>query len=189
APADPSNDGVVAREAPTAPDRLTLVRGLSAEMADWLAAAGVTRFAEIAAWTAGDIACYGAEGGIAEAARQHGWIEQAAVLASGRTTHHARRVLAGEWDALVPRPHFDARPDSELRAKLIAASLLSAANAMMRLGPLPPPQPLASELENIVAEEQEPAASTQQAEADEGNAETGASIVFEPAARRQSPTI
>lgn len=86
---------------------LALIRGLGPEMAEWLAAAGVTRPEEVATWSAGDLACYGAEPGLLWAARRHSWIEQAAVLAAGRLTAHARRHLRGDFDALVPPPACD----------------------------------------------------------------------------------
>ncbi|MEW5961979.1 MAG: hypothetical protein AB1749_00305 [Pseudomonadota bacterium] len=186
---EPPRDAEVAPEAPAAPDRLTLILGLSAEMADWLAAAGVTRFAEIAAWTAGDIACYGAEVGIGEAARQHSWIEQAAVLASGRPTRHARRVLTGEWDALVPPPRAEERPDGELRAKLIAASLLSAANAMLRIGPLPPAEPVASEPASGAAEELQPSPATEAPTTTEEKAADAAPAAHDPVAIARPPVL
>lgn len=93
-------------DAPERPDRdqLALISGMTDEMIEWLAAAGVTRFAEIAAWRAGDLACYGAHIGIGEAARRHCWIEQAAVLAAGHATAYAARMLKGETEALVARP-------------------------------------------------------------------------------------
>lgn len=185
---EPPRDAEVAPETPAAPDRLTLVRGLSAEMADWLAAAGVTRFAEIAAWTAGDIACYGAEVGIGEAAREHSWIEQAAVLASGRPTRYARRVLTGEWDALVPPPRAEERPDGELRAKLIAASLLSAANAMLRIGPLPPAEPVASEPAKGDAEER-PSSATEASPTSEETAADAAPTTHDPTAFARPPAF
>lgn len=141
-----SGQGEVAAAAPPmVPDQLTLIRGLSAEMADWLRAAGVTRLAEIAAWKAGDLACFGAEHGIGEAARRESWIEQAAMLAGGQRTRHAARVLSGEWAALAPPPRADAKPDADLRARLIAASLLTAASTLLRLAPLPLDRPQSSE--------------------------------------------
>lgn len=169
----PSGD-VTAAEPAARPDRLTLIRGLSDEMADWLRAAGVTRYAEIAAWTAGDLACYGAELGIGAAARREGWIEQAAVLASGRQTRHAARVLAGEWDALVPPPRAETKPDAELRARLIAASLLTAASSMMRFATLPLDQPEPGELEPS----EEPAGAV--ADAAEPTAEAAAPDAADP---------
>ena len=93
---------------------LALIRGLGPEMAEWLAAAGVTRPAEIATWTPGDLACYGAEPGLLWAARRHSWIEQAAILATGRLTAHARRHLRGDFDALVPPPACDPIADPGL---------------------------------------------------------------------------
>jgi hypothetical protein len=90
-------------------------------------------------------------------------------------------------DALVPPPRAEARPDGELRAKLIAASLLSAANAMLRTGPLPPAEPIASEPARIAAEERVPAASAQAAYAGEAEEEARAPTAFELVARAQPP--
>lgn len=102
--------GTAVREpaAERAADDLALISGVTSEMVEWLATSGVTRFSEIAAWLADDIACHGAHCGIGEAVRRHGWIEQAAILASGRLTAYAARSKRGEPALLVARPPVDA---------------------------------------------------------------------------------
>ncbi|NJO23012.1 MAG: hypothetical protein HC868_08745 [Sphingomonadales bacterium] len=54
------------------------------------------RFAEIAQWTASDVAHVSKELGFKWRVQSENWIEQAQVLAKGGETHYARRLARGE---------------------------------------------------------------------------------------------
>lgn len=100
-------------EAPSAaPDDLLAIRGLGARAADVLTGLGVRRYAEIAAWSASDIAEVRAALGGAAGPNRDGWIEQAAVLATGRlTAHAAHRLATGTEPPLAARPERDPERD------------------------------------------------------------------------------
>ncbi|MEQ1611939.1 MAG: helix-hairpin-helix domain-containing protein, partial [Hyphomicrobiaceae bacterium] len=82
---------------PSPPDRLDLIAGIDIGMAETLKAFGITRWAEIAAWRRDDLKRFGAQVVRPAAIMRQGWIEQAALLASGRLSHHAMRVLRGDF--------------------------------------------------------------------------------------------
>lgn len=100
-------------EAPSAaPDDLLAIRGLGPRAADVLAGLGVRRYAEIAAWSAHDIARVRTALDGATGPNRHGWIEQAAVLATGRlTAHAAHRLTIGTEPPLAARPERDPERD------------------------------------------------------------------------------
>lgn len=80
----------VLAEAPPAPadegDDLTRIKGLGPKISTALRALGVTRYAEIAAWTDEDVARIDAQlGAFAGRATRDNWIEQARLLAGGDT--------------------------------------------------------------------------------------------------------
>lgn len=80
----------VLAEAPAAAadegDDLTRIKGLGPKIAAALRALGVTRFAEIAAWTEADVARIDAQlGAFAGRATRDNWIEQARLLSGGDT--------------------------------------------------------------------------------------------------------
>lgn len=70
-------------------DRLALIRGLDDCAAARLRALGKGTFAAIAGLTASDIACLDQAGLPASRIAEENWIEQAAILATGRLTHYA----------------------------------------------------------------------------------------------------
>ena len=74
-------------------DDLNLISGFGSEAIARLAADGVVRFAQIAAWTSADTRAW--RKALAHCARGPaiGWVEQSAVLASGRYTYHAERIM------------------------------------------------------------------------------------------------
>ena len=91
--------------APAERDDLQRVNGINSETEKLLNAEGVTRFAQIAGWTAADTDRFngllGAPGRIA----RENWIEQAAVLASGGGAYARRTELPSRpADAETPRP-------------------------------------------------------------------------------------
>ncbi|MBX9884364.1 MAG: hypothetical protein K2X68_05255 [Novosphingobium sp.] len=67
-------------------DDLTRIKGLGPKIAAALRALGITRYAEIAAWTEADVARIDAQlGAFAGRATRDNWIEQAKLLSSGDT--------------------------------------------------------------------------------------------------------
>lgn len=80
---------VIAEAPPVAADEgddLTRIKGLGPKISTALRALGVTRYAEIAAWTEADVARIDAQLGVfAGRATRDNWIEQAGLLASGDT--------------------------------------------------------------------------------------------------------
>lgn len=79
-----------------APDDLKRIHLIDAVVESKLNALGVRRFAEIAQWTASDVARIGKELGFKGRIQNENWIEQAQVLAKGGETHYARRLAQGE---------------------------------------------------------------------------------------------
>ena len=67
--------------APPAADDLTVMVGIGPKLADALAARGVTRFAQIAAWTKADLAAMDAALSLKGRAIREAWVEQAKRLA------------------------------------------------------------------------------------------------------------
>ena len=80
-----NRDPVQAPAAETSdPDALTQIKGLGPKKAATLNDRGVTRFAQIAAWSDADIAALEADiGPIADRIARDRWVEQAGLLATG----------------------------------------------------------------------------------------------------------
>lgn len=80
-----------------AADDLQRIKGIGPKLSDWLVQNGVTRFDQIAAWDAAQVADFahrlGRMGGRIEA---DDWVGQARILAEGGETEHSRRVDRGE---------------------------------------------------------------------------------------------
>lgn len=89
-----------AREAPTpassGPDDLKQLSGVGPALEKKLHAAGVTTFAQIAAWSDADIAEMDEKLAFKGRIARDGWVEQAKVLASGGSTEFSKRVNDGE---------------------------------------------------------------------------------------------
>lgn len=86
APAPPA-----AASAPVAADDLKRIRSIDRALEERLQGLGVSRFAEIAAWTAGDVARASQSLGLVGRIEQENWIEQAQILARGSDTDYSRR--------------------------------------------------------------------------------------------------
>jgi predicted flap endonuclease-1-like 5' DNA nuclease len=101
---EPSSPGAnaIAAAAPASPaatpgaDRLHRIMGIDAETEKLLIANGVTRYAQIAAWTSTDVETV--EGVLGRPGRVglENWIEQAKILMRSANGEHARPVLSGE---------------------------------------------------------------------------------------------
>lgn len=73
-------------------DDLTRIKGLGPKISTALRALGITRYAEIAAWTDADFARIDAQlGAFAGRATRDNWIEQARLLAGGDTAAYEAR--------------------------------------------------------------------------------------------------
>ena len=73
---------------PADADELTRIKGLGPKMVDMLNAAGIFRFAQVAAWTEGDVAALTRRferPQLADRIERDRWVEQAGLLASGDT--------------------------------------------------------------------------------------------------------
>lgn len=91
--------------APRKPDDLTAIHGIDAALARRLTEAGIRHYADIAGWSSADLEAGAAALGV-ERRRiaKAGWIEQAALLAAGRTTAYARDLAWTLRGCLVPSP-------------------------------------------------------------------------------------
>jgi predicted flap endonuclease-1-like 5' DNA nuclease len=98
-------------------DDLLLIRGIDARSADQLAGLGFGKFAAIAALTPKDLATLAAAGISPSRVNAENWIEQAAILATGKLTYFAawtKRIgnadSSSDGESAEPA-EFDARPE------------------------------------------------------------------------------
>ncbi len=88
---------------PALPFDLTSIHGIDFELATQLSAAGVTAFSDVARWTAADLARLSQHVGIAPSrVSDEGWIEQAAMLATGRATRFLEQRTSRPPLAVMP---------------------------------------------------------------------------------------
>lgn len=80
---------------------LTAIKGIGTDTAFRLAGLGVTSFVDVAALTESDVEEIGAMLGDRRRIGKECWIEQAAILASGRSTAYSARMLNGETQSLT----------------------------------------------------------------------------------------
>lgn len=82
---------------PAAGDDLTRIRGIGPMLQTWLAAYGVTRYDQIAAWDDADITRFSnMMGRMGHRIRREDWVGQARLLAAGGETAHSHAVDTGE---------------------------------------------------------------------------------------------
>ncbi len=84
------------KAAVAAPDDLKRIHLIDTVIESKLNALGIRRYAQIAQWTAADVARISMELGFKGRIQNENWIEQAQVLAKGGETHYARRLIRGE---------------------------------------------------------------------------------------------
>lgn len=108
---------------PASADDLTRIQSISPELVGALAGAGVTRFGDIASWSADDVARIGEKLNIRARIARENWIEQAQILAKGQETSYSRRHGRGET-AVPPPQSVGARPVA--RAAPVAGPVASA---------------------------------------------------------------
>lgn len=85
-------------------DDLTRIRAIDTTLQSRLRDAGVTRLAQIAKWTPGDVARISQTLGLTDRIGAENWIEQAQILASGGETEYSRRRQRGEIPTRAPAP-------------------------------------------------------------------------------------
>ncbi len=107
---------------PAAPDDFTLIAHMPPEVADALLAIGVTRYSEIASFDQGDVASLSADFALGNRINREGWIEQAALLASGRRSCAARRIMAGRPQTVASPGKALPFPDLALMSALVPAT-------------------------------------------------------------------
>jgi predicted flap endonuclease-1-like 5' DNA nuclease len=131
---------------PVRHDRLTLIKGVGSSMVGPLAGGGVTQFADISTWQPSDVAFWQAKLGTAARISKDGWIEQAALLASGRSTAYAGHVNAGFPASIVAKPASETLPHpvfSDWSALAIVVEPVNVEHAKVTFEPAsPPPEPV-----------------------------------------------
>lgn len=81
---------------PDTPDNLKLIKGIGPAIETKLQAAGITRFAQIAAWTKKQQAEFAEQLSFSGRVEREEWVRQAKVLAKGEKTEFSKRVAKGE---------------------------------------------------------------------------------------------
>ena len=140
-----SENGAALQPLPKADD-LTLIDDLQPHVAERLNDLGVTRFAEISAFDADDVAALSIDCDLGNQINRQNWLEQAAALASGRMTKAANRKLRGEPDCLVPYPAQALVPDSWILENLVPPPPAT-----------PPPLPVSAVSPQVLANDVGPA--------------------------------
>lgn len=113
-------------------DDLTMIRGIDETLQRQLATIAVTRFEDIAAWRAGDVAAVNSQFRLNGRIARENWVEQAQMLAKGQLTKYARdrqaavRLAApsaheGEPKAVAPALVMPASPPTPPRVEERAA--------------------------------------------------------------------
>ncbi|MEO0798265.1 MAG: hypothetical protein AAFY53_03555, partial [Pseudomonadota bacterium] len=108
------------RPSPAAENDLQDIRGIDGVRADRLRNMGVTRWDQISAWTAADVARFDGELGLGGAIQDQNWIEQASILAVGGTTAYAARRALG--DLTLARPSSDSGVPRDIIASAAPAA-------------------------------------------------------------------
>jgi predicted flap endonuclease-1-like 5' DNA nuclease len=118
-------------------DRLDLIRGLCPAAEGLLRAGGVTSASDIARWTSADMMAWSMRLGSGKRLSAAGWIEQAALLARGEPTHHARMsILLPEIETIEAPP--DAGGQGVEAPLVVKLAAIRVAEAMRRTAePLP----------------------------------------------------
>jgi NADH-quinone oxidoreductase subunit E len=80
----------------TGPDDLKQLSGVGPALEKKLHAAGVTTFAQIAAWSDAEVAAMDEQMGFRGRIARDGWVAQAKILAAGGETEFSKRVEDGE---------------------------------------------------------------------------------------------
>ncbi|MBV6651365.1 MAG: hypothetical protein KI789_16705 [Hoeflea sp.] len=89
---------------PDTPDNLKLIKGIGPAIETKLQAAGITRFAQIAAWTKKEQAEFAEQLSFSGRIEREEWVRQAKVLAKGEKTEFSKRVAKGEVASSKGKP-------------------------------------------------------------------------------------
>jgi predicted flap endonuclease-1-like 5' DNA nuclease len=100
----PQPEIVPAAEVERPADDLTSIAGIDAALADRLMGLGVRSYADIAAWSSGEVARVSAALELGRRVAKENWIEQAAILATGKTTTFAGQRAEAAPAAAVGMP-------------------------------------------------------------------------------------
>ena len=112
-------------------DNLQRIRGIDAAMAQRLAAAGVSRYAQIATWSAAEVARYDRDlAGAGRIAREN-WIEQAQVLMRGGDTTFSRAFDRGAPADVTPPSAVALKPGGAVAEGVADASSAPAARPFL----------------------------------------------------------
>jgi predicted flap endonuclease-1-like 5' DNA nuclease len=130
-------------------DDLTRIRAIDRALEAKLHAAGVTRYAEIAAWTSDQVKAISETLGFDGRIERENWIEQAHILARGGVTQYATTIARA-----APAPAPAASPDVAARAAFaeprreappaVAAASASGRDNLQRVGGI------SAEIENLL---------------------------------------
>jgi len=103
---------------------LRRIRSIDADLERALNGHGVSRYEQIAAWRRADLASLSAALGLSpRQVNREGWIEQAAILATGHATDFARLEKAGAGSHVAPTlPDHPLLPDAAARLRLAERS-------------------------------------------------------------------
>lgn len=120
-------------------DDFSLIRGLSEADAELLVSLGLLRFADLAALTAEDVRELAAEGLDCHRMAAECWIEQAAVLASGRRTLFAAEQVdeLAPWGATWTSSNVAEAPEEARSIKDLHRELLSEFTEVSGSEPMP----------------------------------------------------
>lgn len=145
-PAEKAISPVLTASAPTAVeaatlqspgDPLALIRGVTTADHVMLARHGITSFAAIAQWRRADIEKLDGGKALFQRIAREGWIEQAALLADGKMTAHARAISDASIDktAAKPLPPAEMIADDLLPIETPAAPALQVAEPVAKHAP------------------------------------------------------
>lgn len=96
APARAKPSAKAGSSVPDTPDNLKLIKGIGPAIETKLQAAGITSFAQIAAWTKKQQAEFAEQLSFSGRIEREEWVRQAKVLAKGEKTEFSKRVAKGE---------------------------------------------------------------------------------------------
>ena len=137
------------------PDDLTRIRGIDAPLADALARMGVTTYAEIAGWKPADVKRMRRALGVGRRLSRDQWIEQAAILATGRGTAFAPAPSPEPAPSPASVPAETRAQSQSLPVSEKAAAPVAQASSSAPAGPEPAagpsPSATATRLQSAVA--------------------------------------
>lgn len=141
-------------ETPVEPDDLRLIVDMPERVAERLGVLGVRYFSEIAAFDAEDVAVLSEDCALGDRAYRECWIEQAALLATGKSTKGAARRAKRKPTWIVPYPTGRLHRDPDALAALPRPLVTPIRREPSTISP--PPITVMASAENSDAREQRP---------------------------------